>query len=285
MSVTGFSIAPTLIGLKAMAGKSPDDMDAATIRSLIPTLGTFRMTGLDIDAVSQSDDGRKQENVKARLKNFELTADRPINAVPTHINVSLQNLAMDLPSKSTDDGIEELVALGYKAIDVSLAAAADWNEATREIALKDVSVRGENMGTIQVKGVIGDVSKEVFDPDSAVALVALIGSKAKALDITVENKGLFERYLEKTAREEKTKPETLRRTYASAVAILAPALIGSSDQAKALSQAVARFIAQPGKLTVNALPKDSSGIGVADFVVLSDPKDILQKLNVTAKVE
>jgi hypothetical protein len=64
-----------------------------------------------------------------------------------------------------------------------------------------------------------------------------------------------------------------------------PAMIGDSEQAQGLSQAVARFIAKPGKLTVNATPKDPSGFGIAEAVVMSEPKDILNKLNVSAKAE
>jgi hypothetical protein len=62
-------------------------------------------------------------------------------------------------------------------------------------------------------------------------------------------------------------------------------MIGSSEQARTLSQAVARFIAKPSKLTVNATPKDPSGLGIAEAVVLSDPKAILDKLNVSATAE
>ena len=68
-------------------------------------------------------------------------------------------------------------------------------------------------------------------------------------------------------------------------AFVVPAMIGSSEQAQTLSQAIARFIAKPGKLTINATPKDPSGFGIVEAVVLPDPKAILDKLNVSAKAE
>jgi hypothetical protein len=89
----------------------------------------------------------------------------------------------------------------------------------------------------------------------------------------------------KAAKEQKTTPEALRRTYAAAAVFVVPAMIGDSEQAQVLSQAIARFIAKPGKLTVNATPKDPSGFGIAEAVVMSEPKDILNKLNVSAKAE
>lgn len=282
-SLTGFSFRQTIDGLRTLQGKSFDDIDPATARSLIPTLGTLRLSGFSIDGTT--DDEGKKVKVQAGLKGFELTADKPMNAIPTNIRIGLQNLTMALPSNSTDDGIKELVALGYKTIDASLLAAATWNEAASEITFNEVSLQGQGMGNIGLTGRIGNVGKDLFNADTAIATVALVGAKAKALDLTVENQGLFERYMAKAAKEQKTTPEALRRTYAAAAAFVVPAMIGSSEQAQTLSQAIARFIAKPGKLTVNATPKDPSGFGIAEAVTLSDPKAILDRLNVSAKAE
>ncbi|PPJ44356.1 hypothetical protein C0075_27130, partial [Rhizobium sp. KAs_5_22] len=89
----------------------------------------------------------------------------------------------------------------------------------------------------------------------------------KSLDLVVDNKGLFERYMAKAAKEQKSTPEALRRTYATATAFVVPAMIGNSEQAQTLSQAIGRFIAKPGRLTVNARSKDSSGMSLLDFVM------------------
>lgn len=283
LSVNGFSFRQTFDGLKNLQGKSFDDLDAATARSLVPTLGTVRLSGFSIDGTT--DDKGKKVKVQAALKGFELTADKPVNAIPTNIRIGLQNFTMALPSKSTDDGIKELVALGYKTIDVSLLAAATWNEANSEIVLSEVSVQGEEMGTVTLTGRIGNAGKDLFNPDTVLATVALAAANAKALDVTVENKGLFERYMAKTAKEQKTTPEALRRTYAAAAAFVVPAMIGNSEQAQILSQAVGRFIAKPGKLTINATPKNPSGFGLVDAMMASEPKDVLDKLNISAKAE
>jgi hypothetical protein len=283
VSFTGFSFKQTFDGLRKLGGKSLDEIDPATARSLIPTLGTLRLSGLSLDGAA--DDEGKKVKVQASFKGFEFTADKPVNAIPTNIRIELQNFAMVLPPKSSDDGIKELVALGYKKIDVSFLAAATWNAAANEIALSEVSFQGQDMGNVAATGIIGNIGKDIFDADTAIAAVALAGARAKALDVTIENKGLFERYLDKAAKEQKTKPESLRRAYAAGAAFVVPAMIGSSEQARTLSQAIARFIAKPGKLTINATPKDPSGFGIVEAVLLPDPKAILDKLNVSAKAE
>ncbi|MGO4571446.1 hypothetical protein [Microvirga sp. 2TAF3] len=299
ISFTGFSFAPMLDGLKALEGKSLKDLDATVIRSLVPTIGTMRVTGIDIDTLSK--DGKpnnpnpkppipknpdaKPERIKAGLKEFEITADKPVNAVPTNIRIGMKNFAMALPENSKDEGIQNLTDLGYRTIDLSLLVATNWNEATQELAIQEISLQGQNMGRLSLTGLLGNVSKDAFNPDTAIASVALISAKAKSVDLTLDNGGLFERFLDKTAKEQKTTPEALRRTYATAAAMVIPSMIGNSEQAKTLSQAVSRFIAKPGRIVINARAKDSAGLGVADIAVLSEPTAILEKLNVTAKTE
>jgi hypothetical protein len=177
------------------------------------------------------------------------------------------------------------MALGYKDIDVSLLAAATWNESTSEIALSEVSAQGQDMGSLSLAGTIGSVSKELFSPDEAIAAAALIGMKAKSADVVVEDRGLLGRYLAQAAKEQKTTPEALRTIYASAAPFVVSSMMGNSEQAKTLGQAIGRFIAKPGRLTVNAQPKNPSGFGVMDAMLASDPKEALAKLNITAKVE
>ncbi|HZH52566.1 MAG TPA: hypothetical protein VEZ16_11875 [Microvirga sp.] len=285
LGLTGFSLKPTLEALKSIDREALKNLDPTAMRTLVPTLGTLRVANVEVDSLSDEGPGSPPERVKASLKEFELTADKPFNAIPTNIRLGFRNFAIDLPPDSQEDGIKDLLALGYRNIDLSFLLAANWNEAAGELALSEVSVDGRDMGSVTLTGILGNVSKEVFDPDTAVASVALIGAKAKSLEVTVRNTGLFERFLETTAKEEKTTPEALRRTYGTAAAVAIPAMLGNSEQAKTLSQAVARFIAKPGRLTINAQAKDPAGLGVVDLLSLSEPADALTKLNITARVE
>ncbi len=284
LSLTGFSFKPTLEGLKTLQGKSFDEIDTEALRSLAPILGTLRFTGFDMDTLTTGDGGKKSP-LKAALKSFELTADAPVNAIPTNIRISAQNFATSLPANSSDEGVKQLLDLGYKDIDLSFTIAANWNEPANEIALKEVSVQGQNMGSVSLTGLLGNISKDLFSADEAAATTALIGAKAKAADLVIEDKGLLDRYLTKTAKEQKTKPEALRQIYAGAAPLVLSSMIGSSEQAKTLSQAISRFIAKPGKLTINATPKNSSGFGFMDVVLASEPQKIIEKLNISAKAE
>jgi hypothetical protein len=284
ISLTGFSLTPTLNGLKALQGRPIEDLDQEALRTLIPTLGTLRLSGIDVDLPNKSGE-KKTERVNFTLKDFEVTADKPLNGLPTNIRLEQRNLVLTLPSNSTDDLVKELAALGYKTLDSSFLVAATWNEAANEIALREVSVQGQDMGTLSLTGTIGNVTKDLFSPDEATAAAALIGAKAKSADVVVEDRGLLGRYLANAAKEQKTTPEALRTIYASAAPFVVSSVMGNSEQAKTLGQAIGRFIAKPGKLTINAQPKNPSGFGVMDAMLASDPKEALGKLNISAKAE
>ena len=283
---TGFSFQSTLDGLKSLSDKPLKDIDPADMRALMPTIGTMRFSGLDFDVPNTRETKEpKPENIRFTVKDIEVTADKPVNGVPTDLRMAMRNMSFAVPPDTTENGLKDLAAMGYKALDLSFLTAASWNEPGSELVVREVSLSGADMGRATLRGVLGNVGKDVFNPDSAVALVALVGATAKTLDLTVENKGLFERAIAEAARKQKRSPDDLRREYGIAAAVAAPAILGSSPSAKSLGQAIARFIAKPGRLSISAKTKDPAGLGIADIASLGEPAAILDRLEVTATAE
>ena len=66
---------------------------------------------------------------------------------------------------------------------------------------------------------------------------------ARSLDIVVRNGGLLERILSQQATAKKRSIDDLRREYGVAAVVAIPVMLGNSPAAKALGQAVARFVA------------------------------------------
>jgi hypothetical protein len=96
---------------------------------------------------------------------------------------------------------------------------------------------------------------------------------------------LFERVLAQEAKKQKKTPEDLRREYGMAAAIAVPSILGNSASAKAVGQAVARFVAKPGRLNISARTKDPAGLGFADVAAAAEPAALLEKLEITATAE
>ncbi|MGO4388584.1 hypothetical protein AB4Y85_13705 [Microvirga sp. 2YAF29] len=285
MALTGFSIAPTLDGLKNLQGKKIEELDTATLRTLIPTLGTLRLSGIDVDAMSKSEEGKQPERAKLTVEDFALTGDKPLNGIPTNFRIEQRNATFALPAESSDELVQQLLALGYKSVTSSFTVAANWNEAASEIAVSEVSLQGQEIGGLMLTGLIGNVSKDLFSTDDATAAAAAINLKAKQAHVVIEDKGLLDRYLTQAAKDQKTKPEALRKLYAGAAPLVLSSMIGSSEQVSILAEAISKFIAKPGKLTIDATPKNPTGFGFMDAVLAPEPADMLEKLNISAKAE
>ncbi|WP_114947113.1 hypothetical protein [Microvirga calopogonii] len=285
ISLTGFSFEPTLNGLKALQDKSLDNLDQADMRTLIPTVGTLRMSDVDIDGPSDKEEDGKPGRIVVTLKGLELTADKPVNGIPTNIRYEARDVAMTLPSGGSDKFIADLLGPDFKNPTSSFLLEATWNESTNEIVLKQISGETKGLGRFSLTGVIGSATKDLFSTDEATAAAAVIGLKAKSANLVVEDNGVFDRYLAETAKKQKIKPETLRKLYADAAPLVLASLIGDSEQTSALARAIASFIAKPGKLTVDATPKNPSGFGFMDVALAPKPADAIQKLNIKAKVE
>jgi hypothetical protein len=100
--------------------------------------------------------------------------------------------------------------------------------------------------------------------------------------VTIENTGFFERYVAQEAKKLRRSPESLRREYGSAAAFAIPAMLGNSDQVKALGQAVARFVAKPARLRIEARARSAAGLGVADVLNIASPAEVLQQIEIRA---
>ncbi len=282
IAFTGFSLENTFRGLKSSQGRDLTTIEPSEWRKLAPTLGTMRISGVDFDLPNDASKAGKGDRVKFTLKAMELSADKPVDGIPPNSRLSIENLAFPVPQDAEIDGLKEIAALGYRTLDLSFVAATFWNEQNNELTIREVSTQVADMGAVTLRGVLGSVTKDVFSMDSAVSLVAWVGAAAKSLDLTVENKGLFDRYLAQESKKQKKTQEALRREFGTVAAVGIPALLGNSSQAKTIGQAVGRFAAKPGRLVISAKAKNEAGLGFADLINLNEPAEALALVDVTA---
>ena len=277
---SGFSLAPTMEGLKAL-GERTDPVDPADLRRLAPTLGSLRFSNLSFEGKATSGEGA----VRIGLRGAEFRAERPVNGVPTESRLSMDGLTVAIPADTKQDGLRDVAALGYRELDLSWIMEVGWSEAARELAVREFSLSGRDMGTARARATIAGIGKDVFDTDTAIAAAALMGASATRLDVTLENSGLYERIVAQQAKAQGRGTEELRRDYAMLAAAGIPAVLGGSPTAKAIGQAVARFAAKPGRLSLTARSKSAAGLGLVDFTTAGDPTAILDLLEVTATAE
>jgi hypothetical protein len=280
-SIGGISLAPALQAAREIAGKV--ELTASDMRRLVPIIGSVRLTGIEVD--TKGDAAKREAPMQVSLGVVELLADKPVESIPTDIRVNVRNLSIPIAAAAKDDTAKQLVGLGYDKIDASMTANLGWNEPGQELVIRELSAESAGMGSLRLRGIVGNVPKDAFSADEAIAAIAWVGATARSLDLVVQNTGLFERLLARQAAEKKKSVDDLRREYGMAAAVGVPIMLGNSAAAKTLGQAVARFVAKPGRLTIEARTRDAAGLGFADFAATPDPTALLDKIDINASVE
>ncbi|MGJ3265073.1 MAG: hypothetical protein ACFE0R_17760, partial [Salinarimonas sp.] len=265
-------------GSGAVAGEEVE-LDAGAARALRRTIGTGRLEDLTATVVPEG----RTEPVSVALAAFAMTADEPFEGAPTNVRVSFDNLAFVLPAGSREEGVVQLRALGYEEIDVSGVFAARWNAEREEIAIKEASLSGVEMGRLALSGDFGNVGPGAFSSDQMVAMMTWLGATAKSLRVSVVDEGLAERLLAMQAAEQGVSAEDLRSQGAMMARAMLPAVLGGTPEARALGDAVASFVEAPGELDVVVTSADPAGIPVMDLGQTQNPLELLPLVTIEAQ--
>lgn len=292
LSYSGFSFGPVLKELQALLAKPEKEaLESIDYRKLIPTLGTIRLTGLAVEAPQpvqpgQAPRAKPAEPIRVGLGAFEIKAGEQLNGIPTSLALSIDKLTAPVVANGSNDAaLRDLIAMGYKVLDLSAKLDLAWTAASNELAIRTLSFGGAGMGQFEASGTLGNVTKDLFSSDLALAQIAALGATARNVQAKLQNLGLFEKLIENEARKAGRKPEEVKRQYAMMASLGLAAILGPSDGAKTLSAAIARFVAQPGTLTVQASAKSTSGLGLADVIAVADPTEIFDKLDIKANAQ
>ena len=289
---SGWSMKPTLDAMREIYGSAdpqqggqgrsatrPGDVDP---RRFIPQLGSFAMRDVDIDIPHKGKDSRTRMTLKA----FEIETADQLAGVPTILKLAIDRLAMPIPQDTKESGFKDLLSLGYRSIDLSAALEARWSESSSDVTIGQVTLDGAGMGSAVVRGVIGNVPRAMFTADPAAVQIMMLGLTVKQAALAIEDRGLAEKILAREAAKQNKSPAQLRREIGSIAALGIPAWLGNSPGAKTIANAVARFIATPGRLALGARSREPGGLGLMDFVTASgNPSALLDKVEITATAE
>lgn len=274
----GFSFEPVLDGMRRMAVDPSIEMDPAAMQRMIPVIGTTTITGV---AANVAPEGPGSE-VDIALGSLSITADEPYEGLPTNLRFSFANLAFDLPEDSDEEFVEQLRGIGYERLDVSGALAARWNETASEIVISEVSLGGVDMGSLALRGVVGGIGPGLFSADDDERMGALFSGAVKNVHLMFENRGVVERLLALQADGMGMRPEDVAMQFGAMAEGMLPAMLGGSDQARALGQAVAAFLRSPGEIEVSAQSRDPEGVPVFEFMMMSSPAALMEQIDLTA---
>ncbi|MCJ2110105.1 hypothetical protein MKK64_02580 [Methylobacterium sp. E-025] len=310
VALTGVSLAPTIATLRRLANPDTAVTDEE-LRRLTPAVGGLALQDLSLDmpgapAPVGKEPGRTASRPPATAKSGDpLATPAAPGAAPVHLALRSGALTFGplrdgVPTASRLDlsgltfpaamvaGMPVLGALpdyGYADLDLNLVVDSAWDEAKREVAVREMTLSGRDIGSLRLAGTIGGLGPELFASHIPAASLLMLTATAKALDLTIQNTGLFERFLAAQAKALSLKPEELRQEYVAATQFGVPAMLGNSPAARAIGAALGQFVTKPGRLTMTAKAKNAAGLGFADFGLARTPGAVLDKLDVDAKVE
>ena len=71
--------------------------------------------------------------------------------------------------------------MGYRRSDLSAKIDLAWEAARNELAIRAIAFGGAGMGKLEAKGTLGNVTKDLFSSDLALAQVAALGRGEREL--------------------------------------------------------------------------------------------------------
>ena len=282
ISYSGFAFGSMIKALQEDLAKPAADADTIDWRRYVPTIGTIRMAGFSVDAPPMIPG---KEPIKIALGTFELKAGEQLNGIPTSLLLTIDKLVTPITEGTGNPAARDMIAMGIRSLDLSAKLDLAWEAARNELAIRQLSFGSAGLVRFEASATLGNVTKDLFASDIALAQVAALGATARGLNAKLENFGLFEKLIANEARKAGRKPEEMRQQFAMIASLGLASILGPSDAAKTLTAAVARFAAKPGTLTVESSAKSASGLGLADVIAITDPTEILEKIDLKANAQ
>jgi len=279
-TLLGFDLQPFLGSLSEIAWKIDTGGTAVALpdwRTAIPHLGGLQLRGLDVVAsahdLSERSGVPPHSTTSIRLAGYDLKLGNYVGAIPTRIRSDLRDLNI-----AVDPTLIPKVAI---ARPLSNTIDLAWNENCKFIAMNEVSVRATDLGTFSLKGMLEKVPRELFDGTDAEITSAAYGITLGEATLRLEDGGLVEHLLTLMAERESTTPDKLRAQLSGQQEGSLSQILGESDQAKAVTKAIASFLAKPQNLSIS-LKSEDGDVRLTDIIAGADPKDIFENFDVNA---
>lgn len=282
IAYSGFAFGSVIRELRAALNEPDKPIDELDFRRFIPTIGTVRLAGISIDAPAII---TGKEPIKISLGTFEIKAGEQLNGIPTSLAVTIDKLVAPVSEATGNPAAKDMIAMGIRTLDLSAKLDLAWEAAKNEIAIRTFSFGSAGLAQVEASGTLGNVTKDLFASDIALAQVAALGATARNLQVKLQNFGLVEKLIENEARKSRRKVEEVRQQFTMVASLGLAAILGPSDGAKAVAAAASRFVAKPGTLTVSASARSATGLGLADVITMTEPTEIFDKIDLKADAQ
>jgi len=260
--------------------KSSDGESAGDLTTdHLPTAARADINGLVFDFKTAGEDGTLS-SLKFNIAHIGSTSETPSGPQPVEGTVNLDQLTFDLPK--TDKAVaKELLAMGYKSLNISAAVSSKFDQDASTLAVKNFTVNGIGLGSLTLAIDLVNVNKSIFSSNPSIAKASALAVLLKRIDLRIENTGLFDKAIVFKASQDGKSVMDERSSEEDFFAVQLPEAMGDDPAVKLAGAAVAKFIAAPKNLHISITAKD--GLGAADLGLLGTPSAILSRLDIHAE--
>jgi hypothetical protein len=287
LAFRGFDMSATRTRLRTAATDIAQPLDEAKPRELMPNLREFSLSGFEYRGAGSGGAivaGTGRGGTSVRINRIETRGSAVYEGIPTAMTANMDGLSFDVSSTSPDDSLRTIAGLGYSRVDLGSRMDVAWKQTSQELSVNEVSVTAGGMGALKVKGLLTNVSKDMFAPEPAVAQAAALSALLKNVDVTVTDQGLLNRMIANEAKRSGRTSDAVRSEWVTAAGVGIPAALADAPAGRTLGAAVSKFIASPKTLHISATAPN--GIGAAEVMLFSqDPAAFLKRMDVQASAD
>ncbi len=288
-SLKGFSWSSSMEALKKFAALNDEEAENFPYTTMLPEFGTLRVAGIDADlpydknesegieneddadqaAIDESAVPSMPERIQFAMKSYEVALNKPYNGIPTDVRVAYEDMSIKVPGNDGDEFYQQLQKLGYDRLVVSSNLEANWDEANQNLIIKDISVSGQDMGSVSLSGLVGGFTKEFFSGDKVMTQVALLGLKAQQVSLKIEEKGIITKGIKLYAEENDMSEDDVRGMVSLVAAAFLQELASDQPQLQDVVGAFSAFLAKPNIFEMTVKSKAEKGIGALELMTAS----------------
>jgi hypothetical protein len=231
------------VALDAAASGAPPDFAPARMAKLMPRLSAIRLSRLDA------------ETPQGPLAIGDLRFEWDERDDATNASSAINGFKIDLANLDPNDGLDQLMALGYKQIVANAQARVNWTGKAKALVVQTLGLSLGDVGRIEITARLDnvDADKAMANPDDAERILG--AARIGPIEIRIANLGFAERFYADAAKSAGISPDAIRAGLAAEMRTQASDNFGPMLAAGS-ADAIAAFLQSPGTITARITPAD-----------------------------
>ena len=173
--------------------------------------------------------------------------------VPLHAVMDWKSFSVTLPPESK--AAKAMAQFGYSSLGFAMHGEATYDPVRKSYRIDDIAITSPKAGTIDVKMEMNGIGPEFLNGGREAKIAAIMQARLMSLSLAFADDGLFDKVVRFVASEQKKQPDALKREWSSMATQFIPMGLGGDPASLKIAEAVAKFIASPGNLTLSVQAK------------------------------